>query len=420
MRSVARSRWLLDMAATLGSRGSAAGGRDPGVRRHRWACRRSRPTRPIQPGEPGPAPVAAAPVPGRGDVFPMGEARRPGGRPCALFQPGDSQIRERGRRPARRCDRAIACFAVSSIGDRTTLGENLEVPRLARMPLADRRADVSPPGSGERRARRRPRRSSPCNSPATEFLGLAGYRTPAPGRPRRASRGDSRPLPPRSFDEAVKAAKPAPPEQDLCDSPGSRFQIGQKYQFEQAVPDGRHGSHLDAPMKGLWKVRIHLAELPQMSEGADRSCILSDLFREIQELARRQVVGGERWALLNGWHGAGSRSRTVRNRRRTGTRWRRRTRRPATSPKGRLGGDARRGPEPRRRGRPRPRPDTGSAAGPTTFQGASSPRADAAASRKWSTTPAPAPSTLPGPACSGPWPAVRASRRTCPAVDRVV
>ncbi len=104
----------------------------------------------------------------------------------------------------------------------------------------------------------------------------------------------------KELDEAAKA-KPAPPEHDLFDV-RIPLQIGQK-QFDEAVRT-IDGSHLDAPMKGLWKVRIDLSELARPPEGADRSRIVADLFREIQELraGSRRSRGWRCWS----WLGAGS------------------------------------------------------------------------------------------------------------------
>ncbi len=97
----------------------------------------------------------------------------------------------------------------------------------------------------------------------------------------------------KELDEAAQA-KPAPPENDLFDV-RIPLQIGQK-QFAEAV-QAVGASHLDAATKGLWKVRILLAERAAVPTGADRPRIAADLFRELQEL-RAGKSSESRLALL--------------------------------------------------------------------------------------------------------------------------
>ena len=261
---VRREELALDMAATLDRAAQSAA--DPEVRRQRWAQAidlldrfgRDNPDLPL-----------ARQLRFQAAVFRWAQAQT--WRQAAAFQPGDATNRDRA---VAMLDDAIGRLrSVSSLGDRTTLGENLRF-RLAQA-LADR-ADLEPAGSPERR-RGETEAMELLQQPATE-LGLAGYWHLL--RADLARRTGDPAVAAKELDEAAKS-KPAPPEPDLFDV-RIPLQIGQK-QFDEAVRTV-DGSHLDAAMKGLWRVRIRLAELAGPPEGADRTRIAADLFREIQGL----------------------------------------------------------------------------------------------------------------------------------------
>jgi tetratricopeptide (TPR) repeat protein len=261
---VRREELALDMAATLDRAAQSAG--DPEVRRQRWAqaidlldrFSRENPDLPL-----------TRQLHFQAAVFRWAQAQT--WRQAMLFQPDDSKIRERAI--ALLDDSIVRLRAVSSIGDRTTLGENLRF-RLAQA-LADR-ADLAPADSSDRRARETEAMEL-LQKPATE-LGLAGYWHLLRAEIARKTGDPS--VAAKELDEAAKS-KPAPPEHDLFDV-RIPLEIGQK-RFAEAVK-AVDGSHLDVPLKGLWKVRIDLSELTPMPPGADRSRIAADLFREIQEL----------------------------------------------------------------------------------------------------------------------------------------
>ena len=261
---IRREELALDMAATLDRAAQSVA--DPEVRRHRWAqaidlldrFSRDNPDLPL-----------TRQLRFQAAVFRWAQAQT--WRQAALFQPGDSKVPERA--VALLDDAIVRLRSVSAIGDRTTLGENLKF-RLAQA-LADR-ADLAPAGSSDRRARET-EAAGLLQQPATE-LGLAGYWHLL--RADLARRMGEPTVAAKELDEAAKA-KPAPSERDLFDV-RIPLQIGQQ-QFAEAVRTV-DGSHLDASMKGLWKVRIYLSELARPPEGADRSRVVSDLFREIQGL----------------------------------------------------------------------------------------------------------------------------------------
>ncbi|MGP0067575.1 MAG: tetratricopeptide repeat protein [Isosphaeraceae bacterium] len=261
---VRREELALDMAATL-DRGAQSVA-DPEVRRRRWAqaidlldrFSRDNPDLPL-----------SRQLRFQAAVFRWAQAQT--WRQAMLFQPGDSKLSERAI--ALLDDAITRLRSVSSIGDRTTLGENLRF-RLAQA-LADR-ADLAPADSPERKAGEAEAMEL-LKKPATE-LGLAGYWHLLRADLARKTGDASTAV--KELDEAARS-KPAPPEPDLFDV-RIPLQIAQK-QFAEAMK-AVDGSHLDAPMKGLWKVRLDLAELPTMPQGGDRSRIAEDLFREIQAL----------------------------------------------------------------------------------------------------------------------------------------
>jgi tetratricopeptide (TPR) repeat protein len=194
---------------------------------------------------------------------------------AAAFEPGNAQHRERA---IALLDDAIARLrAISAIGDRTTLGDNLRF-RLAQA-LADR-AELDPAGSPDRRSREN-EAIDLLEKPGAE-LGLAGYwhllkaelllRTGNPAEAR------------RELDAGLQA-KPAPPEAEVL-AVRIPLLIGEK-QFTEAK-QAVEASHLEAAIKGLWKVRIHLAELARSPEGEEHRRIHAELFREIRALKGSQ------------------------------------------------------------------------------------------------------------------------------------
>jgi tetratricopeptide (TPR) repeat protein len=187
------------------------------------------------------------------------------------FEPRDSRLRDRA--VALLDDSIERLRSLSVIGDRTSLGENLRY-RLAEA-LAER-AELEPAGSADRRARETEAMGI-LQQPATE-VGLAGYwhllradLARRMGQPQEAE---------KELDAAART-KPAPSERALFEV-RVPLRLGQK-QFAEAI-QAVDASHLDPPMKGLWRVRIHLAELAGPPKETDRSRIESDLFREVQTL----------------------------------------------------------------------------------------------------------------------------------------
>ncbi len=190
---------------------------------------------------------------------------------ASRFEPGDPRLRERGI--ALLDDSIERLRGVSVVGDRTSLGENLRY-RLAEA-LADR-AELEPDESPDRRERETEALDL-LKEPATE-VGLTGYwhllradLSRRLGKPQESE---------KELDAAAKA-KPAPPERALFEV-RVPLRVGQK-QFAEAI-QAVDASHLDPPLKGLWKVQIDLAQLAGPTKEADRSRIESDLFREVQTL----------------------------------------------------------------------------------------------------------------------------------------
>ncbi len=158
---IRREQMALDMAATLDRAAQAV--TDPEVRRHRWALAidlldrfsRENPELPL-----------ARQLRFQAAVLRWAQAQT--WLHATLVEPGEAPFRER----------AIALFddaierlrAVSTLGDRTTLGENLRF-RLAQA-LADR-AGLEPADSAERRTREAEART--LLQPAATEVGLAGY-----------------------------------------------------------------------------------------------------------------------------------------------------------------------------------------------------------------------------------------------------
>jgi hypothetical protein len=263
---VRREQLVFDMAATLDRAAQAV--TDPEKRRQRWALaidlidRFSR--------ENADLPLARQ-LRFQAAVFRWAQAQT--WFHASQAEPAETRFRDRA---VALLDDAIERLrSVSTIGDRTTLGENQRF-RLAQA-LADR-AELEPAGSDDRRTREAEARKL-LQTPATE-VGLAGYwHLLQADLARRAGEME---LAFKELDAAARA-KPAPPERDRFDVEIplriSRDQFGEAL---RAVDQ----SHLDAAMKGLWKVRIHLAQLAGAAQGVDRARIVSDLFREIAGLRK--------------------------------------------------------------------------------------------------------------------------------------
>jgi hypothetical protein len=188
---------------------------------------------------------------------------------AAAFEPANPRHRERAI--ALLDDTIERLRSISAIGDRTTLGENLRF-RLAQA-MADR-AELEPSGS-EGRRRREGEAMDLLETPATE-LGLAGYwhllkaelllRTGNPAEAR------------RELDAALQA-KPAPPEDEIL-AVRIPLLIGEK-QFAGAA-QAIDAARLEAAVKGLWRVRVRLAQLARTPEGEDYRRTHAELFREIR------------------------------------------------------------------------------------------------------------------------------------------
>ena len=226
--------------------------------------------------------------------------------------------------------------------------------------------------------------------PATE-LGPGRVLAPAEGRALAPCR---QPAEAGQDLDAALQAKPAPPEAEVL-AVRVPMRIEQK-QFAEAM-QAVDASHLDGPVKGLWKVRIRLAELARTPEGDERRRFVGSCSGRSgpSRGARRRNRGWRCWS----WRGPAS-SRARGSRRTPGTRWPTPTRGPASwrrPPARRIGPRTWH----RRAARPRRRPATGSAPGPTSSRPADStgptPRC-----RGWPTIRRPARS-VPAPACSAPW-----------------
>jgi hypothetical protein len=203
---------------------------------------------------------------------------------AAEFEPANPTYRERAI--AQLDDAITRLRSISPIGDRSTLGDNQRF-RLAQA-IADRAelelADV------EERRRRENEAMDLLEQPPTA-QGLAGYwhllkadlwlRS---GKPRETR---------QALDEALKA-QPVPAEAEIL-AVRIPLLIDQN-QFAEAM-QAADGSHLDAALKGLWRVRIRLAELARTPEGDASRRIQEELFREIRALKGRQAAES-RLALL--------------------------------------------------------------------------------------------------------------------------
>jgi hypothetical protein len=203
---------------------------------------------------------------------------------AAAFEPGNPRNRERA--VALLEDALERLRSISAIGDRTTLGDNLRF-RLAQA-LADR-AELEPAGSAARKAGEAAAMDL-LEQPATE-LGLAGFWHLL--KAELLFRGANPAEAGRELEAALQA-KPAPPEPEVF-AVKIPLLIGQK-QFAEAM-QAVEASHLEAPIKGLWKVRIRLAELARLPDGEDRRRIHAELFREIRALRGAQA-SESRLALL--------------------------------------------------------------------------------------------------------------------------
>ena len=274
---VRREELALDMAATLDRAAQSIS--DPEIRRQRWAqaidlldrFSHENPDLPL-----------ARQLRFQAAVFRWAQAQT--WRQVILFQPRAQSIRDRA---ITLLDDAIVRFrAVSSIDDRTTLGENLKF-RLAQA-IADR-AELAPEGSPERRSGEGEAKEL-LQMPASE-LGLAGYWHLLKADLARRTGDPSVAI--KELEEAEKS-KPAPPETDLYDV-RIPILIGQN-QFAKAITVV-DTSRLEPSTKGLWKVRVKLSELTNMSPGTDRSRIVSELFRELHGL-RAGKSSESRLALL--------------------------------------------------------------------------------------------------------------------------
>ncbi len=195
---------------------------------------------------------------------------------AAAFEPTNPRHTERA---VALLDDAIERLrAISAVGDRTTLGDNLRY-RLAQA-LADR-ADLEPAGSGSRKTVENEAMDL-LEKPGTE-LGLGGFWHLLRAELwLRAGKGGEAG---RELDAALQA-KPAPPEPEVF-AVKVPLMLGEK-QYATAM-QAVEASHLEASVKGLWKVRIRLAELGGTPEGPDRRRIHTELFREVRALKGSQA-----------------------------------------------------------------------------------------------------------------------------------
>ena len=163
--------------------------------------------------------------------------------------------------------------SASGEGNTPTLADNLRF-RLAEA-LADR-ADLEPPGSAARRSGESEALAL-MDEPLAE-PDLAGYwhLLKADLLRRNANPAAAE----KELDAAIKADPPAP-EREVFDV-RIPLQIAEK-QFAQALK-AVESSHLDAPVKALWMVRVRLAQLAGIPKGGDQFAIESELFRSIKEL----------------------------------------------------------------------------------------------------------------------------------------
>ena len=202
----------------------------------------------------------------------------------AALEPSDTRHTERA---VALLDDAIERLrSISAFGDRTTLGDNLRY-RLAQA-IADR-AELEPAGSEPRKAREAEAMQL-LEKPGTE-LGLSGFwhllKSELLLRAGKSAEAG------KELETALQA-KPAPPEPDVF-AIKVPLMIGEK-QYAAAM-QAVDASHLEAAIKGLWKVRIRLAELTRAPEGDERKRIHAELYREVLALKGSQV-SESRLALL--------------------------------------------------------------------------------------------------------------------------
>ncbi len=165
--------------------------------------------------------------------------------------------------------------AISTIGGQTTLAQNQRF-RLAQA-LADR-AELEPTDSEERRRGESEALNLLDQQPAE--LGLAGFW--------RLLRADlqlrsGNPAEARRELEAAEKTKPPPPEDEIL-TVRVPLRITEK-DYDGAL-GAVEGSHLSLERKGLWRVRIRLAQIQRLPEGEERHRVIGDLFREIERLKR--------------------------------------------------------------------------------------------------------------------------------------
>lgn len=188
---------------------------------------------------------------------------------ASAFEPANPRHRERA---AALLDDAIERLrAISVLGDRTTLGENLRF-RLAQA-LANR-SELEPEGS-EGRRRRENEAVDLLEKPPAE-LGLAGYW--------RLLKADlllrmGKPAEARRELEAALQTRPAPPEDEVL-SVRIPLLIVEK-EFAPAL-QAIEGSRLEAAVKAWWRVRVRLAQLARTPEGDEHRRAHADLFREVR------------------------------------------------------------------------------------------------------------------------------------------
>ncbi len=203
---------------------------------------------------------------------------------AAEFEPGNPQYRER----------AIALFedalerlrSITTIGESTTLGDNLRF-RLAQT-LSDR-AELEKPGSDARKTFESEAMKL-LEKPGTE-LGLAGFWHVL--RAELLLRDGKLDEASRELDAAAQS-KPEPPDPEVI---AVRVPLLLARKQPDAAKAAVGASKLDAADKGLWRVRILLAELAGLPPGDARHRVHGELFKEIRGL-RTSPSSESRLALL--------------------------------------------------------------------------------------------------------------------------
>jgi hypothetical protein len=203
---------------------------------------------------------------------------------AGALTPGDPKPREQA---VTAFDDAIDRFhAVAGGGNNPTLVENLRF-RLAEA-LADR-ADLEPAGSAGRRVRESEALDL-LDHPATEPA-LAGYwHLLKADLLRRAGK----PAEARSELAAAAGSTPAPPAREIAEVDVPLLLDAQKFNEATRIVQS---SNLEGPVKALWMVRIHLAQLTAVTTAAERLAVETELFRWIKEL-RSGTSPESRQALL--------------------------------------------------------------------------------------------------------------------------